>query len=395
MSVQNSDKVMQFREDRRLNVISALRSIALAGMLATIVFCILAYHEDLNLDNIKRIVSYIDRLTFDGRPTDTYVFDSGLDTTYAAFDVGIAACSGGSFRFIPPFEDMDYSCQIKYASPQIETCGQSLYVYDLGGRGISRFNSYSLLGSVTLDSDIISLSANDSGDISVVTDEKGYRTAVTVYSKRFKELYKWQTSDHFAFLSALSPDGGTAAVLCIGQQNGAARFYIRLQPTDGGECRAEIDLGGMKVYSLEYYSNDRLVVLGEDGIYCYDQDGKQSDSFGFNSGSLITFSHERGGMCAVSLKGEKGDSSSVHVFDGRCREVYSRDCSGAVRFMDFSGDTVAFITPEGVVKADIAGGEEQQAELSGARGVLITETGNVAAVYSDHAQTVSFEETGE
>ena len=93
-------KVTRFRGDYRTAVTGALRSLALIGLLATVVFCIFHYQEDLSIANLKRMVAYLDRMTLSGSETDTFTFDAGLSTACEAYDIGIATCSGGSFRFI-------------------------------------------------------------------------------------------------------------------------------------------------------------------------------------------------------------------------------------------------------------------------------------------------------
>lgn len=388
-------KVTRFRQDRRLSVIAGLRSLSLVGILLTVVFCIFHYQEDLNIQNLRRIVSYIDQLTFSGSETDTFTFDAGLSTAWEAFDVGVATCAGGSFRFIPPFENMGFSAQIKYANPYMRVSGGSVFVYDLGGRGISRFNSYSCLGETALDSRILSFTANRSGQCAVVTDEEGYRTALTVLDKHLKAVYKWQTSAHFAFLSALSPNGRTAAVLCVGQKNGAANLYIRYQPVSGADCTVTIELGNRKVYSMEYAENGRLQVLCEDGLYTYDEDGAPGASFTFPAGSLIAFDHKPEGGCALTLKGERGDTSRVVVLDTDCAVAFDAACEGDVRTLACAGGRAAWLSGNTLYSADLAEGEIKSTELSGVRGVCITETGKVAAVFGDCARVIDFEEAQE
>ncbi len=388
-------KITRFREDRRLNIIAGLRSLSLAGILLTVVFCIFHYQEDLNIQNLRRIVSYIDQLTFSASETDTFTFDAGLSTAYEAFDVGVATCSGGSFRFIPPFENMGFSKQIKYADPHMRVSGGSVFVYDLGGRGISRFNSYSRLAETTMDCRILSFSSNSAGQCAVVTDEEGYRTALTVLDKHLKEIYKWQTSEHFAFLSALSPNGRTAAVLCVGQKEGAADFYIRYQPVNGDDCTVTIDLGDRKVYSMEYADNDRLILLCEDGVYAYDDDGALKGSFDFSSGSLIAFDHRPEGSCAFTLKGDRGDSSRVVVLDGKCAARFDATCEGDVRLLACGSGQLAWLSGKTLFTAALSEGEIKSTELSGVRDVLITETGRVAAVFGDCARIIDLGEAQE
>ena len=382
--------VTKFRADNRLPIISAIRSVALCGLLAVLVFCIFHYQEDLNVQNIRRMVSYIDKLTFSGSEIDTFDFDSGLSTSYEAFDIGIATVSGGNFRFIPPFEGMDYSEQVKYAQPKLKVSGNSIYVYDLGGKGISRMSSYSKLAETTVESKILALSANDNGQCAVVTDEEGYRTALTVFDKHLNEIYKWQTSDHFAFLPALSPNGKTAAALCIGQQGGDANFYVRYQPLNGDDCTVVIQLGDRRVYAMEYAENDRLLILCDDGLLVYDDQGMPVAQYPFAAGSLTTFSYGNDGSFALSLKGDRGDTSRMLVLNTLCEVVFDGTYEGDIRTIDYAADTLTFLSGSQLYCVNTTENTVADTELSGVRGLLITGGGKVAAILGDRACIVDF-----
>ena len=383
-------KVTRFRADNRLVIIAAIRSAALCGLLAVLVFCIFHYQEDLNVQNIRRMVSYIDKLTFSGSEIDTFDFDTGLSTAYEAFDIGIATVSGGNFRFIPPFEGMDYSEQIKYAQPYLKVAGKSIFVYDLGGKGVARMSSYSKLAETTLESKILSLSANENGQCAVITDEEGYRTALTVFDKHLKEIYKWQTSDHFAFLSALAPGGKTAAVLCIGQQRGDANFYVRYQPLNGDECTVTLQLGNRRVYAMEYAAGDRLLILCDDGLLAYDDQGTLLAEYPFASGSLTTFSYGRDGSFALSLKGDRGDTSRLLVLDAGCQIRFDGIYEGDVRTIDYAADTLAFLSGTQLYCIRPEENSMTSTEISGVRGLLVTGSNKVAAVLGDRAHIVDF-----
>ncbi len=396
MSTQSKNKITLFKEDRRLLYLSAIRSVCAAGIIATIVFSLFAYRDDLNIANIKRIISYMEHMSFKGSPTDTFEFETGLETVCIPFDVGLATCSGGSFRFIPPFEGSDFSYQIKYSAPYMRASSDSVFVYDLGGTGISCLNSYSLKSRITLESKIISFTCNLSSQSAVITDEAGYRTALTVFDKKLNEVYKWQTSEHFAFLPALSPNGKTAAVCCVGQREGSPYFYIKYLPTDGSEPSVTIDLGESRVYSIEYMPGGDLSVLCGSGFYIYDDKGGLVNGFAFSDGSLNSFRCDlENGLTAISLKGEMGDSSRIVVINDEAEAVYDGNFSGDVRYLDISNGVLALLSGKEVCRIDLEGGECLKKELSGVRDIVITGDGRVTAVYNDFAQTVEFDQGDE
>ena len=48
MTARRKGNITKFRRDKRLAVVGGLRSLALLGLLATMVFCIFEYREDLS-----------------------------------------------------------------------------------------------------------------------------------------------------------------------------------------------------------------------------------------------------------------------------------------------------------------------------------------------------------
>ena len=147
----------------------------------------------------------------------------------------------------------------------------------------------------------------------------------------------------------------------------------------------------MNVYDMEYLSNSRLMVVGDRGVQVFDNSGKLRGSLEIRSGTLTSCELRREGWCALAVKAEKGDSTRVFVLDESCQELWSDDVRGAVRYMALSDDQLAFIAHDGVHRVLLPEGEEAVRAMVGMRDVLITETGSVAAVYSDRAQLVSFE----
>ena len=111
MTSKSKGNITKFRQDKRLAVVGGLRSLALLGLLATLVFCIFEYREDLNPQNLKRIASYLASAGRGGEFT-SYRFESGLDKRLCA----VRSRAGRSERQTPT--GMSPRCQTAISLPR-------------------------------------------------------------------------------------------------------------------------------------------------------------------------------------------------------------------------------------------------------------------------------------
>ena len=91
--------------------------------------------------------------------------------------------------------------------PKITENGINLFCYDLGGKELRIFNSYSLLSEIQFDYPIYWLAASKSGSFAAVSSAKGYRSAVYVYDKEFRLTYSRLLGDKYVDFVDISHDG--------------------------------------------------------------------------------------------------------------------------------------------------------------------------------------------
>ena len=188
------NNITRFRQDKRLAVTGALHSLALLGMLACVVFGIFRYQDDLRPENLQRLASYLKAAGTMTDPFSEYRFEAGLDTVYAPFSAGLAVTSGDTYSFVSGLGDSSYSIQLRYNHPSLCVSEPYVLVYDRGGTGICVANGYAEYLNTNLSSPILTASMNRAGAFALVTDEGGYRSAVTVYDDRQELLCKWLTT---------------------------------------------------------------------------------------------------------------------------------------------------------------------------------------------------------
>lgn len=397
MALQEKSKsnITRFREDFRLAVAGGLRSLALIGLLATVVFCIYQYRDELNLANARRIYSYLRAASGEKSEFTSFSFEAGLDSDYALFDMGLAVYGGNTFRYVTALSGGDFVYQANAARPTLSAGQKQMLIYDRGGKTYAVVNGYSCIGSGTLESPIVSGQMSERGAFCLVTDENGYRAAVTMFDARLNRIFKWQTSDYYIIMACPAPDGRSLAVLCASERDGAPYYSVRVCSVRQEEPLCEIPLGERQVYSLCYDREGNLVIIAADGVYIYESDGTLKGSSVYAAGSLIAFGRHSEEPPVVAIRAESaGEGIEVRLVspDGTAR--FTGRYEGIPRAIDLRGNTLAILFRTRLVTVDLSGAEPvvRAQRDTGAQDVLVRADGRVVLVYSDRAELVTPEE---
>ena len=388
------NNITRFRQDKRLAVTGALYSLALIGMLACVVFGIVRYHESLRPENLSRLASYAKAASTMTDPFTHYDFEAGLNTVYEPFGAGLAVASGDTYSFVSGLGDSSYSIQLRYNDPAIRVSRDYVLLYDRNGTGFCVANGYAEYLNDNTDSPILTAAMNQKGDFALVTDQTGYRSAVTVYDSRQRLLCQWLTAQYYVMTASVSPDGEHFAALCLGQ-NGMALATRVLYFAIGEEQPAwTVDLGEKQVYSITHDKSGGLVIVCDDGVARY-QDGQCTASLDFDR-SLRLFSAVEGSDVLLAFEdGSRG--TFVQVLGNGLSPLWSGSYTGLPRAIDCRGGTFALLMTDRLETVRYVGETivRDTRVLSGPRDVAVSPEGDPILFYSDRAEKVLPEEENE
>ena len=388
------NNITRFRQDKRLAVTGALYSLALIGMLACVVFGIVRYHESLRPENLSRLASYAKAASTMTDPFTHYDFEAGLNTVYEPFGAGLAVASGDTYSFVSGLGDSSYSIQLRYNDPAIRVSRDYVLLYDRNGTGFCVANGYAEYLNENTDSPILTAAMNQKGDFALVTDQTGYRSAVTVYDSRQRLLCQWLTAQYYVMTASVSPDGEHFAALCLGQ-NGMALVTRVLYFAIGEEQPAwTVDLGEKEVYSITHDKSGGLVIVCDDGVARY-QDGQCTASLDFDR-SLRLFSAVEGSDVLLAFEdGSRG--TFVQVLGNGLSPLWSGSYTGLPRAIDCRGGTFALLMTDRLETVRYVGETivRDTRVLSGPRDVAVSPEGDPILFYSDRAEKVLPEEENE
>ena len=380
-------RLLRESKDRRVRLVGALR-IACGWLLVIGVFLFLLTNYRLfTPSSIRSLAEYaVAGLRQHEGDITTINYQNGSFSDGALFESGLAYADSDALFLARPGGAVTMTYSLGYASPVVEAANHYVLVYDRGGMEAILTNSAAPTAELTLASPILTGSIGRDGHFVLVTDEQGYRTAVTVYSTDGEEVFKYQSSEYYIVSASLSPDGETLAVLAFEQNGVALDSHVQFYNVSSGELIANATLTDALGIQLCYLENGTAAVLCDDGLYLVPRRGEAEHALTLASGDLIAVA-SRGSAMAVAVRSYSGAARCdlYTVRGGALEGPFSLSEEPTALAVSEAGTAVLSVSGVSVYGTDFDP-LWSNVEAVGARRLLMTDDGTVFALYTKNAR---------
>ncbi len=385
---QPEQKKKKKKEKKAPSFLKRLLLFLLVAAVAVGAVAVVVFRDRLNIDSVRRWFEYRTLLRNDSGQAESFVYDGGIEDAFAVLDHDLLICSGNVIslysgsgtRYISQSAAMDH--------PVVNTNGTLAVAYDAGGSSLYVLGERSLIWSADDLETILSARLNRDGQLTVVTQPSGYRSAVTVYSAAYEPVMTVQLSSALAMDAALSDDGKTLAILTVGQENGsfATTLEFYSMTYSAGEFTPDLtcSLGGAVALDVKHTSS-MLWCLEEQGLSVVDHEGAIR-SASWASRYLRQYTLDGDGFATVLVgRHRAGSQAELLIVDER-GETHSLSVSGQVLAVSAAGRYVAVLTADrlDIYTSDLKLYSSLEG-TQGARNVLMMENGSAILISGDTA----------
>ena len=212
---------------------------------------------------------------------DAYTYETGSQQMFALMGSELAIASTTGLQVLDENGKSILREVFSMSRPAVAACDGCAVFYDVGGTSIRAVRAGK---STSLDraSPVTSVSVSDGGFIAVSGEEDGYKGSVKVYNSKFEAVYEWFSGSGYPLDAAVSPDGGSLAVLTVG----SAGSEVHLFALNSEKETASVKLDGELGLRLHYSKNGDFCVLTQKNLYFYSGSGKTLSTFSFGSNTL-------------------------------------------------------------------------------------------------------------
>lgn len=381
---------------KKPNLLFRLAAFLLTAALILGALALVAFREKINLDALKRWYTYRNLERTESGQAEFYI-DGGYSGVCAGLDGDLISCSTGSgIRLYSDSGVLYASRAVTLEQPMIHACGKYAAVYGAGERELFVYTQREEVFTLSLPQDqaLISASVNQHGWLAVVSQESGYKGAVTVYNSAYQAVMGVRLSNRFVLDAVVSPDSRSVAVLTMGLDGSTFSCWVEQYRLDRLDRDGEDNqpdwsccVDNNTVLALRWDA-DGIWALGESALCLVSPDGVLEGSYSYEGGYLKAFSLDGENSAALLLgRYRTGGSAQLCVVtsDGALRA--SRELHEQVLSLSAAGRYVAVLTAG---RLDLYDRDlESYASLEGvygARRVIMRDDGTALLVGAGYAR---------
>lgn len=357
---------------------------------------VVVYRDRLNLDALKRWYTYRSLSLSDSGQAESFHYSSSDSDVFAGLNGDLLVCGKNAIGLYSGSGVQYINQPVSFASPAVAVGGGSAVVYDAGGKDLYVYRRREEIFSLHSEGVLLSASLNDSGRLTVVSQQSGYRGVATVYDSSFDPSAALNLSSTYLMDARLAADNRTLAVVCVGQQDGEFTSTLALYDLgnlgpDGVSQEAvpvaTCPLGGNVVLELGT-SGGRWWALGDQGLWLLDGSGTVLNILDWSDRILKAYTLSGDGFSAALLGKYRADiQASLSVVDSNGVLTGTLALDSQVLSLDAAGRYFAVLTAD---RLDIYTRDLQlYSSLSGTQGaqrVLLREDGSAILISSGTAR---------
>ncbi len=351
----------------------ALRYAVLIGVVVFTVYSLSFHSAEITMENFEYMMKFVNQGEEAALPQGTLVTFDGSAGNQGVIYKGDLAVLGNSGLTVTGWDgDIILQKSFAYDHPKIIQNGEHLFCYDLGGKELKIFNSYSQLQTISFDYPIYGFSTSESARFAVISSSKGYRTSVHIYDKEFRLIYTCYFGNKYADFVALNKDGVGFITASHYSQNANLVTVISRFRTDSAEDDplfsqtfvGEIPLG-------IYYTDDGYCLLTSDALRFFNSKDEIVSELKFEDKKLLSGDvYGSRALMTYGLKGLSGGTNAV-VYDKNGKEEFSVKFDYSLSDTLIMGDTLYALAPGKLTVCNIVTGEKKDYDIPTSYSALI------------------------
>jgi hypothetical protein len=318
--------------------------------------------------------------------------DENRNTILSLVDGRLAILSHDRFVLYDRLGRERVSRAVSFELPALTIAGSKVIAYDRD-RGTALVADHDGV-QAELNIPVLSAAGNTRGQYVLVTGGSGYRGVAQLYDSRNRLEYKWYSADRYIFAVSLSPSGRRMAVAAAGLQGETVSARItflepgRLEPLGSADIEGELPLDAFSP------DNNHVSILTESGVHFFTDDGVRLGHFSFGAYRLLSHHATDQALFLHIGRNESGQNSRLICLSYTGAELGSVQFSEGPDSISAAGRWCAVLETDVLTRYRLEGAALTAESLgrSHARSLLISTSGDILLLYSDHARWYNVEE---
>lgn len=331
------------------------------------------------LDGVKRFFRY-------GSEAVSFSFAPDPTADHALCGDRLATVTSGGATVFQSNGEICAQVSANLSSPALQTVGDRLLVYDIGGTYACVLNANGVLHTPDVGGAIYDAALSENGSCAVLRAESGSRAVLEVYDENGILRYRRTSKTRYLNTCALAPSGQLAAVSTLSAESAEVQATVQLLNLGSEDVAAEAVLGAEPICDLAFLRDDRLCAVSGTSLFFLDTDGALRGVFTEENGTLAAYCFSDGWVFAAFHLSDTADTFRLVALDGSGNVTASVAGSGTVLHLSACASYLSVLTEEALLLYDTTPVLRSQTENTGFTHAFVRNDGTVLCVTDTTAE---------
>lgn len=248
--------------------------------------------------------------------------------------------------------------------PIAESSGGRILLYDIGANQFRIQSKTRVLFEKKTDYLILTAALGKDGLCAVATRADGAESMLTVYDKKYKEVFRWACAKEHIVSCDVSDNGKKYVVAVLGVENGSVYSKVYVFEKDKTDFSASFEYKDSALTQVKFLDGDKFMVFGNN--VCEIIDGKTVSNkidVSVNTPSRLFVSDNNTAVLVLS-KYSSTTQKIIKAYNKSGQELFSAEVTGIVKSVSTDGKYVAVLTDSQVYVYNTKGEMTGKAEIT-------------------------------
>ena len=342
------------------------------------------YRDRLSAEGLR---SLFGRETALSQSSEPFQYENGASQSFARAGDGLAVASASGAQLFNERGRLCASLNIPMTSPAAAASRALALFYDVGGSSCYAAGFDGEIRQLDAGQSVLSASVNDSGYITVISEEPGTKGLVRVFDPDCDLVYEWYSGSGYPLRARVGPDDRTLAVLCLDAEGSVLRLFT----LGSEEEKASLRYDGELLFDLAFLSSDRICCVGEPGLRFTGASGDEIARYELGENILEAYDFGNTGFAAVYISGQDTGGGTLVTLDRDGGILGSAETGGAVTALSAGSRRLLTVTAGSLsLYSSQLELQEQEETLVTAKRALLRPKGDVLLLSSYAAEIFAF-----
>ncbi len=253
---------------------------------------------------------------------DTMVFSADENNQHVLYRDGLAVLGQQKLTVFTATGREAHSHLLSYRHPRLASSGRYLVAYDLGGKSVSLYNSFTRVKEITTEYAVRFVEVCNKGYYCVITDGAEYASEVVLYDESHCRINRYRLEE-YTLCADIKQDASEMMLVSVSAEQGRMMTHIAFAVPGEDDWIRQFAISDAYPIACHYTDEGNILLLTTDSLRLYSADGELLNTQLLGEADIRSFRVDENGCVLIARANAYDATACVMAFDKTAAQVYN------------------------------------------------------------------------